>query len=85
MHMTLEAIIEPGGRVRILENVKFGKPVRALITILENEQASDADTSEQAEQVPFSQWWRKRRRITGHFPEPGVDPRFDYLRERYQL
>jgi len=37
MHTTLEAIIEPNGQIRILEPIKLIKPVRALITILENE------------------------------------------------
>jgi hypothetical protein len=37
MHTTLEAIIEPNGQIRILEQIKLFKSVRALITILENE------------------------------------------------
>ncbi len=35
MHETFEAIIDKNGRIRVLEDMTIKKPVRALITILE--------------------------------------------------
>ncbi len=35
MHETFEAIIDKNGRIRVLEDMAIKKPVRALITILE--------------------------------------------------
>lgn len=35
--------------------------------------------------VPFSQWWRENCPEIRSLPEPGKDPRLDYLRERYNL
>lgn len=37
MPTTSEAILEPNGQVRILEQIKLSQPVHVLITILENE------------------------------------------------
>ncbi len=35
MHKTFEAIIDKNGRIQVVENMSVKKPVRALITILE--------------------------------------------------
>jgi hypothetical protein len=37
MHTTFEAIIEPNGRIRALEPISVQRPVRALLTILEED------------------------------------------------
>lgn len=35
--------------------------------------------------IPFSKWWRENCPEIRPLPEPGKDPRLDYLRERYKL
>ena len=35
MHKTIEAIIDKNGRIQVVEDMNIRKPVRALITILE--------------------------------------------------
>lgn len=40
MLQTVEAIIDVQGRVRLLETVKIGKPRKALVTILDEEEIS---------------------------------------------
>ena len=35
MHKTFEAIIDKNGRIQVVEDMRVKKPVRALITILE--------------------------------------------------
>jgi len=41
MMQTLEAVIEPGGTVRLLEPVRVTAPKRALLTILEDDAANE--------------------------------------------
>lgn len=45
MLQTVEAIIDAQGRVRLLETVKIGKPRKALVTILDEEEISPAKKS----------------------------------------
>ncbi len=42
MLQTVEAIIDVQGRVRLLETVKIGKPRKALVTILDEEEISSS-------------------------------------------
>jgi hypothetical protein len=37
MIQTVQAVIDKNGQVRLLENVQFSKPRRALVTILDEE------------------------------------------------
>ena len=45
MLQTIEAIIEPSGAIRLLEEVHFSSPKRALVTVLETH-ASESTASE---------------------------------------
>ncbi len=45
MLQTVEAIIDVQGRVRLLETVKIGKPRKALVTILDEEEISSSKKS----------------------------------------
>lgn len=45
MLQTIEAIIDMQGRVRLLEDVKIGKPRRALVTILDEEEITASNQS----------------------------------------
>lgn len=45
MLQTVEAVIDAQGRVRLLETVKIGKPRKALVTILDEEEISPAKKS----------------------------------------
>lgn len=42
MLQTIEAIIEPSGTIRLLEEVHFSSPKRALVTVLETPANEDA-------------------------------------------
>lgn len=45
MLQTVEAVIDVQGRVRLLETVKIGKPRKALVTILDEEDISPSKQS----------------------------------------
>ncbi len=40
MHVTVEAVIEPGGHVRLAEPIALRRPVRALVTILDDDETA---------------------------------------------
>ncbi len=45
MLQTVEAIIDVQGRVQLLETVKIGKPRKAVVTILDEEEISSSKKS----------------------------------------
>lgn len=45
MLQTVEAVIDAQGRVRLLENIKIGKPRKALVTILDEEEITPSKRS----------------------------------------
>jgi hypothetical protein len=56
MHKTVEAVIEPDGRVRLVEPVRVGRPRRALVTILDDE--SESETALLSEAALAEDWDR---------------------------
>jgi hypothetical protein len=59
MIQTVEAIIEPDGRVLLLEEVQLKEPRRALVTILEDEPAAKvSETALLSEQALAEDWNR---------------------------
>lgn len=59
MIQTVEAIIEPDGRVLLLESVQIKEPRRALVTILEDEPAARiSETALMSEQALAEDWSR---------------------------
>ena len=59
MIQTVEAIIEPGGRVHLLESVQVTEARRALVTILEDEPAAKiSETALLSEQSLAEDWNR---------------------------
>lgn len=59
MIQTVEAIIEPDGRVLLLESVEIKEPRRALVTILEDEPAARvSETALLSEQALAEDWSR---------------------------
>nr|VFJ45677.1 MAG: hypothetical protein BECKDK2373C_GA0170839_101217 [Candidatus Kentron sp. DK] len=47
--------------------------------------ASGLQKEDKGARLSFSRWWRNQRTEIQPLPEPGADPRLDYLRERYRL
>jgi hypothetical protein len=59
MIQTVEAIIEPDGKVLLLESVELKEPRRALVTILEDEPAAKvSETALLSEQALAEDWNR---------------------------
>ncbi len=59
MIQTVEAIIDPDGRVLLLESVQIKEPRRALVTILEDEPAARlSETALLSEQALAEDWSR---------------------------
>ena len=59
MIQTVEAIIEPDGKVQLLESVQLKEPRRALVTILEDEPAAKvSETALLSEQALAEDWNR---------------------------
>ena len=59
MIQTVEAIIEPDGKVLLLESVELKEPRRALVTILEDEPAAKvSETTLLSEQALAEDWNR---------------------------
>ena len=59
MIQTIEAIIEPDGKVLLLESVQLKEPRRALVTILEDEPATKVpETALLSEQSLAEDWNR---------------------------
>ena len=59
MIQTVEAIIEPDGKVLLLESVEIKEPRRALVTILEDEPATKVpETALLSEQALAEDWSR---------------------------
>lgn len=59
MIQTVEAIIEPDGKVLLLESVQLKEPRRALVTILEDEPAAKvSETALLSEQALAEDWSR---------------------------
>lgn len=59
MIQTVEAIIEPDGKVLLLESVQLNEPRRALVTILEDEPAAKvSETALLSEQSLAEDWNR---------------------------
>jgi hypothetical protein len=57
MIQTVEAMIDPGGHIRLLAEVKIASPRRALVTILEEPAAVPGETALLSE-AALSDWLR---------------------------
>ncbi len=58
MIQTVEAIIDPSGRVRLLGEVKVASPRRALVTVLEEPAAIPGEAALLAEAALAQDWLR---------------------------
>jgi len=59
MIRTVEAVIDPQGNVRLLEDVRLSGPRRALVTILEDAPRADAEeTALLSEEALAADWSR---------------------------
>lgn len=59
MIQTIEAIIEPDGRVLLLEPVQLTESHRALVTILEDEPASKASVTALLSEESLGEDWNR--------------------------
>jgi len=59
MIRTVEAVVDPSGNVRLLEDVRLSGPRRALVTILEDAPRADAEeTALLSEEALAADWSR---------------------------
>ncbi len=58
MHRTVEAIVEPDGRVRLLEPVDMGSARRALLTILDEPAEEAANMPALLSEAALADWNR---------------------------
>jgi hypothetical protein len=59
MIQTVEAIIEPGGKVLLLESVNLTESRRALVTILEDEPAKTVPTTALLSEPSLAEDWNR--------------------------
>ena len=59
MIQTLEAIIEPGGKVLLLEDVQLTEARRALVTILEDEPLSKPSLTALLSEPSLAEDWNR--------------------------
>ena len=59
MIQTIEAIIEPDGKVLLLESVQLTEAHRALVTILEDEPASKAPITALLSEQSLAEDWNR--------------------------
>lgn len=72
MIRTLEAVVEPSGKVRLLEPLELSEPRRALVTILEDApRISVAETALLSEQALAEDWSRPEEDEAWAHLQPG--------------
>ena len=59
MIQTVEAIIEPDGKVLLLESVELKEPRRALVTILEDEPAAKVPETALLSEPALAEDWNR--------------------------
>ena len=59
MIQTVEAIIEPDGKVQLLEDVQLTESHRALVTILEDEPVSKASVTALLSEPSLAEDWNR--------------------------
>jgi len=59
MILTVEAIIEPDGKVLLLEDVQLTESHRALVTILEDEPVSKASVTAMLSEPSLAEDWNR--------------------------
>ena len=59
MIQTVEAIIEPNGKVLLLESVQLSEPRRALVTILEDEPAAKVSETALLSEHSLAEDWNR--------------------------
>jgi hypothetical protein len=71
MIQTVEAIIEPSGKVQLLEDVQLTESRRALVTILEDEPASTMPVTALLSEQALAEDWNR----------PEEDEAWSYLQQ----
>jgi len=71
MIQTVEAIIEPSGKVQLLEDVQLTESRRALVTILEDEPASTVPVTALLSEQALAEDWNR----------PEEDEAWSYLQQ----
>jgi len=59
MSQTINAIIEPDGKVLLLESVKLTRSHRAIVTILEDDPAQDVTTTALLSEQSLAEDWNR--------------------------
>jgi hypothetical protein len=59
MIQTVEAIIEPDGKVLLLESIKIKEPRRALVTILDDEPAAKVSETALLSEPALAEDWSR--------------------------
>jgi hypothetical protein len=59
MIQTVEAIIEPGGKVSLLESVQLNEPRRALVTILEDDPSTKISETALLSEAALAEDWNR--------------------------
>lgn len=71
MIQTVEAVIEAGGRVRLLEEIQLAGPRRALVTVLDEPAAFPGEAALLAEAALAEDWNRPEEDAAWAYLQPG--------------
>ncbi len=71
MIQTVEAVVDPAGRVRLLDEVHVDSPRRALVTVLEEPAAVPGEAALLAEAALAADWLRPEEDSAWSHLQPG--------------
>lgn len=71
MIQTVEAVVEPDGRVRLLGEVRVSAPRRALVTVLEEPAVAPGEAALLAEAALAADWSRPEEDAAWAHLQPG--------------
>ena len=69
--ITVEAVIDTTGHVRLFDKVRVDAPCRALVTVLEEPAAMSEETALFAEAAPAEDWSRPEQDAAWSHLQPG--------------
>ena len=71
MIQTIEAVVDPAGRIRLLGELHVDSPRRALVTVLEEPAAVPGETALLAEAALAADWLRPEEDAAWSHLQPG--------------
>ena len=71
MIQTLEAVIDPQGHVSLLQPMRLPKSRRALVTVLDEDPASDGSITQMSESALGADWNRSEEDAAWAHLQPG--------------